>query len=52
VDILCICVYDVDSSNAGIGLRFVSFGCNPSFLVELGRISITLISVDLRLQNS
>jgi hypothetical protein len=31
-------------------LRFASFGWNPSFLVELGRISIPLISVDLRLQ--
>jgi hypothetical protein len=50
VDVLCICVYVVESSNSGIGLRFVSFGWNPSFLVKLSRISIPLILVELRLQ--
>jgi hypothetical protein len=40
VDVLCIFLYDVDSSNAGIGLRFASFGWNPRWWLELDCLAI------------
>jgi hypothetical protein len=50
VDVLCIFVYDLDLSNAGFGLRFTDFSWNLRLLLEHSRISISLVSVGLRLQ--
>jgi hypothetical protein len=50
VDVLYIFVYDLDPSNAGVGLRFMDLGWKPRCLLELGRISIPPISVGLRPQ--
>jgi hypothetical protein len=49
-NVLCIFVLDLDSSNAGFGLRFADFGWNPRLFVDHGRISIPLVSVGLMLQ--
>jgi hypothetical protein len=48
IDVLCIFV--LDPSNSRFGLRLKDFGWNLSSLCELGRISIPLDSVGLRLQ--
>jgi hypothetical protein len=50
VDVLSICVYDVDSSNAGIGLRFTSFGWNNWWWLGIGCLVIPNILIGLRLQ--
>jgi hypothetical protein len=47
---LCIFVLDHDPSNSEFGLRLKDFSWKPSFVLELGRISIPLDSVGLRLQ--
>jgi hypothetical protein len=47
---LCIFVLDHDPSNSEFGLWLKDFGWKPSFVLELGRISIPLESVGLRLQ--
>jgi hypothetical protein len=46
----CIFVLDLDPSNFEFGLRLKDFGWKPSFVLELGRISIPLDSLGLRLQ--
>jgi hypothetical protein len=46
----CIFVLDVDPPNSEFGLRLKDFGWKPSFVLELGRISIPLDSLGLRLQ--
>jgi hypothetical protein len=43
-------VLDLDSSNYEFGLRLKDFRWKPSFVLELGRISIPLDSLGLRLQ--
>jgi hypothetical protein len=48
---LCIFVLDHDPSNSEFVLRLKDFGWKPSFFLELGRISIPLDLVGLRLQN-
>jgi hypothetical protein len=48
--VLCILVLDLNPSNAEFGLQLVDFSWNPSFLVELSRILIPLVSVDFRIQ--
>jgi hypothetical protein len=50
IDVLCIFVLDLDSSNAGFGLRFEDFSWNPSFVLELGSLSIPDDLVCLRPQ--
>jgi hypothetical protein len=45
-----IFVLDLDPLNFEFGLRLKDFGWKPSFVLELGRISIPLDSVGLRLQ--
>jgi hypothetical protein len=45
-----IFVLDLDSSNYEFGLRLKDFRWKPSFVLELGRISIPLDSLGLRLQ--
>jgi hypothetical protein len=47
---LSIFVLDHDPSNSEFGLRLKDFGWKPSFVFELGRISILLDSMGLRLQ--
>jgi hypothetical protein len=42
-------VLDLDPSNSGFRFQFEDFGWNPSFVLELGRILIPLVYVDLRL---
>jgi hypothetical protein len=47
---LCIFVLDLDPTNSEFGLRLKDFGWKPSFVLELGIISIPLNSLGLRLQ--
>jgi hypothetical protein len=44
-------VLDHDPSSSEFGLRLKDFGSKPSFVLELGRISIPLELVGLRIQN-
>jgi hypothetical protein len=46
----CILVLDLDPSNSEFSLRLKDFGWKPRFVLELGRISIPLNSLGLRLQ--
>jgi hypothetical protein len=46
----CIFVLDLDPPNSKFSLRLKEFGWKPSFVLELGRISISLDSLGLRLQ--
>jgi hypothetical protein len=43
-------VFDLDLPNSEFGLRLKDFGWKPSLVLELGRISIPLDSLGLRLQ--
>jgi hypothetical protein len=43
-------VLDLDPPNFEFGLRLKDFGWKPSFVLELGRISIPLDSLGLMLQ--
>jgi hypothetical protein len=43
-------VLDLEPSNSGFDIRFKDFGSNPSFLVELGSLSILSDLVGLRPQ--
>jgi hypothetical protein len=46
----CIFVLDLDPPNSEFSLQLKDFGWKPSFVLELGRISIPLDSLGLRLQ--
>jgi hypothetical protein len=46
----CIFVLDLDPPNSEFGLRLKDFGWKLSFVLELGRISIPIDSLGLRLQ--
>jgi hypothetical protein len=50
IDVLCTFVLDLDPSNSEFGTWLKDFSWNPSSMCELGRISIPLDSVGLRLQ--